>query len=151
MTESNKRDFFRHDFTVPTCAMMKIASIAGKRIGTKSTYICVKNIGAGGLYFASNLDLPLRDDVLFEFDITLANSTIRLDGKLLRKTDGEENEYAVKFCFTGEEERQKLMALLNKVVLATRRSSSNGCLSCSLSTTCYMSADRKKELYHLTM
>lgn len=150
----NKREFFRHPFSIPVCAEMRISSIGGKLVETKKTLICVKDIGAGGLRFETNLQLPVRNDVVLTFYVVLKGVQVQLEGTLVRaEPKGEDVEsyfqYGSLFQFSNEEKRQELMALVNQLALAKRKGWKSECIECSLLTECYKSTSQKKTEYHL--
>lgn len=148
----NRREFFRHQFNAPMCARMKIAEIQGKVVDTKYSLVCVRDIGAGGLRFQSNLNLPVRDDVIVSFSIMIENKTIELRGILVRieKLKNEDYEYGLKFYYVSDEVQQDLISAINKISISARRKAGlTGCSVCSLKTECFKGTLQKKQEYHL--
>lgn len=148
----NRREFFRHQFNIPLCANMKIAEIQGRAVDTKYSHVCIRDIGAGGLRFQSNLQMPIRDDVVFSFRMMIEGKSVELRGILVRSEPmpNDSFEYGLKFYFFNEETQQDLVSLINKVSIASRRKTElTGCAMCSLKTECFKGTLQKKQEYHL--
>lgn len=78
------------------------------------TKVLVTEIGAGGLRFISNLNLPIRT-VLYQFITELLGESILLNAKIVWKEEVNEDlaEYGVKFIFENDEERAKFTTILD--------------------------------------
>lgn len=151
--EPNKREFFRQQFPIPLCADVTISEINGKSVTAKHSLVCIKDIGAGGLRFESNLKFPIREDVIFTFNSTIYNKPIEMQGILTRcqELENDNYEYGVRFCLLDGDRQQDLVTLINKVAITFRRGTGDsGCSTCSLKTECYKSMLQKKQEYHLS-
>ncbi|WP_096551741.1 PilZ domain-containing protein [Ureibacillus thermosphaericus] len=80
--------------------------------------VLVTEIGAGGLRFISNLNLPIRTDILYQFITELLEESILLNAKIVWKEEVNEDlaEYGVKFIFENDEERTKFTIILDTFV-----------------------------------
>jgi c-di-GMP-binding flagellar brake protein YcgR len=151
--EDNKREFFRHQFRIPLCAGLRIAEIGGKRVETGKTLVCVQDVGAGGIRFQSNLQLPVRNDVIFAFTLTMLDKTIELQGTLAwdRKLENNCYEYGLRFCYLSKDKQRELISIVNKVAIIFRKGTGSAeCSICSLKTKCFKDSSTKKAEYYLS-
>ena len=65
----NRRDFFRINFKKPLGADMSIFKIGGKKVSLGYAEVVVFDISAGGLRFLSEMKLPVKSDVVFEYGL----------------------------------------------------------------------------------
>lgn len=93
--DHNKRQHFRYVFQKPLCADMTIVQIKENRIDTKSTKICILDIGPGGIRFMTSLSLPVNPYVVLEFQTRILDRHLQFHGYVVRKALGEDeyNEY----------------------------------------------------------
>ncbi|WP_094548766.1 PilZ domain-containing protein [Petroclostridium xylanilyticum] len=111
----NQREYFRIKMEKSLCAQMQIIQFKGKKISTKSTLVCIKDISAGGLRFLSNLKLPINSDIVLAFKTEILQKSIELPGHIVRINElhGNVYEYGVQFLFLDESARPKITALLD--------------------------------------
>ncbi|MEK4495422.1 PilZ domain-containing protein [Ureibacillus sp. FSL W8-0352] len=102
-------------FHCPLEAKLKISSIAKRNLDIGVSKVLVTEIGAGGLRFISNLNLPIRTDILYQFITELLRESILLNAKIVWKEEVNEDlaEYGVKFIFENDEERAKFTTILD--------------------------------------
>jgi len=95
----NKRQYFRVTHEIPLCASMTLFSVKGKLVTTRSTYVCVRNISAGGLCFWSDLSLPVIDTAIYSFKVKIMETNLVLYGTIVRSNPIKDNitEFGVKF------------------------------------------------------
>lgn len=98
----NKRKFFRVKHDLPLCASMSIYSVNGRMVMSRGTFVCIKNIGPGGLCFLSNLSFPAINTAIFSFKLLLLGSNFTFYGYIVRSkpVNDQIKEYGVKFTET---------------------------------------------------
>lgn len=116
-----KRKHYRINFPVPLEADMKLTSIAGRFVELGVTKVLVTDMSAGGLRFISNLKLPIRGDVIYQFKTELLGESIILNGSIVWKEEMNEDvtEYGIKFILNSGEEAL-ISTLLNSFVILLR-------------------------------
>ncbi|MGG0643192.1 EAL domain-containing protein [Sporosarcina gallistercoris] len=67
----NRRKYFRVSSDPPFKARMTIDEVNGKKVKVGNVNVLITNIGPGGLYFISTVELPQRQDVVVKFTIEL--------------------------------------------------------------------------------
>jgi len=146
----NQRRYFRHHFEIPLCASMRIATIDGRVVETKTAFICIHDIGAGGMKFQSHLKLPVNQSVIFNFSMKILEKLLDKQGEVLRcnKLENGAYEYGVNFVHTNENETQEMLVLISKMQIALRNKvGQNACSMCSQKTNCYKSNGKKEVEY----
>lgn len=95
----NKRQYYRVKHDIPLCASMTLYSVKGNLVTTRSTYVCVQNISAGGLCFWADLTLPVSETAIYSFKVILMESPLILYGTIVRSSPIKDNivEYGVQF------------------------------------------------------
>jgi c-di-GMP-binding flagellar brake protein YcgR len=128
----NRRQYFRHYFSIPLCTEMRIIKIGTKNVETKKTLICIKNISAGGLLFETNLNIPVRADVTFEFAMTVCHRKLILPGIFKRRHNLEQQQYqyGVEFLLS-EQEKSNLVSMFNEMSVKLHKTGNAGCSLCS--------------------
>lgn len=132
----NKRQFFRIQHDVPLCASMTLYSVKGKTVITRSTYVCIQNIGPGGLCFWSDLSLPVVDTAVFSFKVIIMDANYTFYGTLVRSKPVKDNiiEYGVKFTETYNSSME-ISKLMNHWSIAVKKKKPSELKhSCSLCT-----------------
>lgn len=117
-TGENRRQHERILFQYPLFAKLMFNYFGRKPVSTKKyAPIYIRDMSAGGLRFSSHLDLPIDKKILYLFETTLLDQTLKIDGELLRK---EENktffEYGVRFIID-KQEQDSLLVLLNTLTV----------------------------------
>lgn len=116
------REYFRLNFSYPLEATMTISELNGKKIQVSRTKILVKNIGAGGLQFISDIKFPNEYNFTFQFEIELFNELHSIMGSIVhRSTNNDLQYYGVKFILT-EIQREKYIGILNKMQVLLEKS-----------------------------
>lgn len=123
-TRGNRRQHFRVNFQYPLCTKMMIKVVANKSIPTtKYTRVCIHDFSAGGLGFVSHLDLPAKQNILYQFETRILDQELKLKGTILRKvTKNHFFNYGVRFVMD-QEEQESLLALLNLLSIQLKESS----------------------------
>lgn len=83
----NRRKYFRVSPDHPFKAQMTIDEVNGKKAKVGNVFVLIVNIGPGGLYFTSTVDLPQREDVILKFTIELFDETHFFYGKLIHSRE----------------------------------------------------------------
>lgn len=119
----NRRKHYRLNFPIRLEADMMLVSIAGRTMELEVSKVLIENIGVGGLRFISNLKLPIRGDVLYQFKTELLEESVTLNGTIVWKEEINEDlmEYGIKFTIE-EEEQASLSTLLNSFIVLLKSS-----------------------------
>ncbi|MDW0114453.1 EAL domain-containing protein [Sporosarcina saromensis] len=116
------RKYFRLDFAYPLEAQMTISEMNGKKVEVSKATILVKNIGAGGLLFVSDIKLPTEVDFVFQFDVKILDEIHSLRGTIAHHTfNNDLHYYGVQFIMT-EIQRNKCISVLNKMQVMLQKS-----------------------------
>ena len=112
--KQNKRKHDRINFPYPLAADMTLVSIAGRSMQLGKSNVLIEDMSIGGLRYVSTLKLPVRGDVLFQFETEILDKTIKLNGSIVWKEEINEDliEYGIKFII-GQDEQTSLASLLN--------------------------------------
>ncbi|HEY5563782.1 MAG TPA: PilZ domain-containing protein [Clostridiaceae bacterium] len=124
---------FRVKLFYPLVSDMKIESINGKKADVNDTKVLIDNIGPSGLKFISNLVLPVKPEIMFNFGTIILNETIYLSGKIVWKEESVNGlyEYGIKF-FHNDEKDQYLIRVFNTLQINMRKSPIvSGCNFCT--------------------
>lgn len=118
----NRRKFFRIEFDQLLEANLTIKKFKGKKMGLGNTKVLVKDIGPGGICILSNLNLPVKKDIILQFTAKLVESEIDISGHPVRKVEVDDKlyEYGIEFI-VDENERMELIKILNKVQIKVRK------------------------------
>lgn len=109
----NRREFFRVGFNQ---ALNGKVSIYGGKFLPMEIY----NVSAGGLFFTSALDIPLRESIACSFEI--GDCAFLLEGSIVRKsTRIETSEYGVEFT-ADQATSSELFKQLNYYQIRQRKS-----------------------------
>lgn len=102
-------------------ASMTIIEIGGKATRVGSTKVILKNIGSGGLCFLSNVNFPIKRDIVLQFTTELMGKKIRVYGYPVwtKKVQESIYEYGIEFSFS-EKERTILTGILNRYQIRLR-------------------------------
>lgn len=142
--DDNRRKYFRHKFPTNLCGQIRILSVGGSEVNTKPAYVCIHDLGAGGMRFESHLKIPPRNDVVLEATMTVCETPLTLVGSLTRTINLENGyfEYGMQFVLT-EDASKYLLKLINQVSLRFHKKvQSTGCSLCSLQTKCQKNLER---------
>jgi len=117
----NRRKFFRIEFNQLLEADMTVLEIKGKKIKVGNTKVLIKNIGAGGLCFNSNMKLPIETDFILQFKTQLLGKELKVYGCTVWTEEIDDNlfEYGIKFTFD-ENDRSDIIKELNEVQIKMR-------------------------------
>ena len=101
MAFEERRIFFRIQFPNLLEAAMTIIEIKGKKTEIGNTKVVIKNMGPGGLCFISNIILPIKRDVILQFNTLLLGEEIRVYGCPVWTEElvGNLYEYGIKFTY----------------------------------------------------
>lgn len=100
MTGRNRRQFFRLELNQSLCSELEIVQVRGKSIQSSTARVCVEDIGAGGLRFLSDLQLPISNEIVLEFRLTLMDKFMKLIGIITRRDELPNGGYAYGVQFT---------------------------------------------------
>ncbi|MFC7687005.1 EAL domain-containing protein [Ureibacillus sp. GCM10028918] len=109
-----RRLFYRIDLLLPLRSKMTLTSFQGRSVKLGKTEVVIDNIGPGGLKITSNMKLPVRPDVVYQFETTLLNQGVGVNGNIVWKNEVKDGffEYGVKFSIN-EKERDQLLKILD--------------------------------------
>ncbi|MGX9134104.1 EAL domain-containing protein [Rummeliibacillus sp. JY-2-4R] len=112
--KQSNRKYHRTQFSNPLEADMQILSIGGKSVQLGKTKVLVQDMSVGGLRFVSNLTLPVREDIIFQFKVELLGRSISMLGRVIWKEEMNEEllEYGVSFMID-QNEQIKINTLLS--------------------------------------
>nr|WP_106784400.1 EAL domain-containing protein [Lysinibacillus timonensis] len=122
--QQNRRKHDRLNFPYPLEADIKLLSIAGRSMELGVSKVLIENISIGGLKFVSTLKLPIRGDVIYQFETELLDEAITFNGNIVWKNEINEDlmEYGIQFT-AGEEEQTSFTKLLNDFINLLKNSS----------------------------
>jgi hypothetical protein len=136
--DDNKRRYFRHRFYTDLCGEIKIVQIGNEDVSSKKAYICIKDIGAGGIRFESHLNLPIREDIVLSLSTKLLNTPVAVRGSIRRIIELDDGNFEYGFNFHIDEDENQLPRLINEVSVKARKTLTNtGCSLCSEKTKCH--------------
>ena len=100
--KQSKRKHDRINFPYPLAADMTLVSIAGRSMQLGKSNVLIEDMSIGGLRYLSTLKLPVRGDVLFQFETEILDKTIKLNGSIVWKEEINEDltEYGIKFIIS---------------------------------------------------
>ncbi len=112
--KQNKRKHYRLNFPYPLEADMRLVSIAGRNMALGKSNVLIHDMSLGGLRYVSTLKLPVRGDVLFQFEIEILGKIIKLVGSIVWKEEINEDliEYGIQFRYE-KDEQTALSRILN--------------------------------------
>lgn len=115
-----RRKYFRVKFFEPICAKLKILHINNTAVDASTAFVCVKNIGLGGLKFSNHLEFPIDPAITYNFNLKLLGHEFDLKGNIVRIIEKKDRpEYGVEFIID-ETLRTTLARILNNVTLLQR-------------------------------
>ncbi|MFJ8234632.1 EAL domain-containing protein [Ureibacillus sp. NPDC094379] len=122
--KQSKRKHYRLNFPYPLEANIKLVSIASRSMELGVSKVLVEDISVGGLRFVSNLKLPIRGDVIYQFETELLGESVTLNGNIVWKEEMNEDlvEYGIKFVID-EDELASFSTLLNSFIIILKNSS----------------------------
>ncbi len=96
-----RRAFFRVNFHNLLETQMTIMNVKGKKINVGYTAVLIKNIGPGGLYFISNVKLPVQRDFILYFVTDILNKKLRVYECPVWMEERKDRlfEYGIEFTF----------------------------------------------------
>ncbi len=114
--EKERRKSFRVEFLSLLEADMTILEINGKKTNVGNTKCLIRNIGPGGLCFLTNVNFPLKRDLILQFGTELMGQVLRVHGTPVWREELELGivTYGLEFNID-ENARMKLTGLLNQV------------------------------------
>lgn len=118
----NRRKYFRINFTYPLLADMTITKLNGKDISLGESEVLVMDIGLGGLCFASNIKMAVREDMILSFNTYLLGQQMDLIGRIVWMNEpwNEVYHYGVEFLID-ESERESIALVINNLTVKLRR------------------------------
>ena len=119
--EEARRKYYRIQFKKLLEADMTILQIKGKAAIIGYAKVLIRDIGAGGTCFVSNVKLPFREDIVLQFVTQLLGNDIVVYGHHVwtKKAEHDLFEYSVEFTID-ENEKKVLTKLLNQVQVKMR-------------------------------
>jgi diguanylate cyclase (GGDEF)-like protein/PAS domain S-box-containing protein len=115
--EFERRKYFRVELPHPILFNMTIAKFNNKQVHVGKTEALLINISADGLCFTTHLRLPMRDDIIYQFEVPIMEENVVLNGKIVWSKEIYANifKYGVQLCDISDSDRDRLMSLLNKL------------------------------------
>ncbi|MEQ2527414.1 EAL domain-containing protein [Robertmurraya yapensis] len=119
----NRRKYFRVKLDCPLTADMTIIKFKNKDVKLGSSKAIIEDMSIGGLKYVSNINLPIRNDMLIQFNTMIFGKEVQFVGKNAWKfeIDGL-YEYGFEFTFN-EVDRDRFAPIFNKIVLQLKESS----------------------------
>ena len=110
-----RRSYYRIELLFPLSSKMTLTTFQGRNINLGKTEVIIDNISPGGLKFTSNMQLPVRTDVLYQFETMMMNYKMVVNGYIVWKNEAKDGffEYGVEFSIDGKE-KEKLLKVLEK-------------------------------------
>ena len=123
--KQSKRKHYRLHFPYPLEAEMRLVSIAGRSMELGKSNVLIEDMSIGGLRYVSTLKLPVRGDILFQFETEILGKCITLNGSIVWKEEINEEliEYGIKFMI-GKEEQASLSSLIHTLTKLLKNSTS---------------------------
>ncbi|MGD9569167.1 MAG: EAL domain-containing protein [Sedimentibacter sp.] len=121
MKPEDRRKFFRISFHKLLESDMTVINLKGKNVNVGNNKVLIKNLGPGGLCFASNIKLPIDSEITLLFKINLLNKEFKVYGHPLWIDEYNNfNEYGIEFT-VDENERVELIKILNQVQIKMKK------------------------------
>ena len=117
---TNKRRFFRLSFSNLLCAEMKLIPLEDIALKSRIWTIGIMDISGGGLRFLSPVKLPVEYRFLVEFKMSVLNEEYKLLGEIIRSSETERYEYAVRFI-SDDATQSKLVQMVNLLSVKFRK------------------------------
>lgn len=120
----NNRQHIRLQFPYPLASSMRLVSIAGKTMNLGKSTILIDDISIDGLRCLSTLKLPVRGDVVFEFETEILHKRLRLLGRIVWKEEQSADlvEYGIQFM-NESDDQENLQVTLNTFLSLMKLSS----------------------------
>lgn len=120
-TIQDRRNFYRIHLLLPLRANMTLVFMQGKQVRLGKTEVLIEDLGPGGLKFLSTIQLPVRPDIVYQFEMTIMNQPITVNGHIAWKTEVKGMyQYGLQFLLD-ENERDFLVKLLNNFSLQLKK------------------------------
>ena len=121
--KQSKRNHYRLQFPYPLEAEMRLVSIAGRSMELGKSNVLIEDMSIGGLRYVSTLKLPVRGDVLFQFETEILGKDLTLNGCIVWKEEINEDliEYGIKFMI-GKDEQASLSSLIHTLTKLLKNS-----------------------------
>jgi diguanylate cyclase (GGDEF)-like protein/PAS domain S-box-containing protein len=117
----NRRIFYRINLMFPMSSQMSLTSIKGQKVELGKTEVLIQDIGFGGIKFLSTLDLPIRPDIVLQFETKIMGQEVTLIGIIVWKQEVKDLfQYGLQFIID-ERERDELVGLLNNFTIKLRK------------------------------
>jgi hypothetical protein len=113
----DQRKFHRYHLVNLIQARMSILSLNGQIILSNKAFIYIEDISASGLKFLSQLRFPVTSDMVIQIQFHLLNHDFTLNGKIVRKNKGPNNqwEYGV-HLLVDHTEQTMLSEIIDKLI-----------------------------------
>lgn len=119
-TFQNRRRYYRINLLFPLSSRMTLISILGNKVDLGSTEVLIEDIGPGGIRFLSNIHLPIRPDITYQFETKIMGETKTFNGHVVWKEEVRGLfQYGLKFKMD-ECQRDELVKFLNHFSLQLR-------------------------------
>ncbi|MBU8906289.1 EAL domain-containing protein [Desertibacillus haloalkaliphilus] len=119
----NRRKFYRINFDYPLCARMTIVKFKGQDVKLGNSKSLIEDLSLGGIRFTTQINLPVRSDVLLEFTTKILGEEVTVCGYIVWKHEANNDlfQYGLQFITT-EKEMDKFAPLFNKLSLNLKTS-----------------------------
>lgn len=116
----NRRKFYRIELINPLRAEMSLTSIKGKKVKLGKTEVLIEDISIGGIKFLTTIDMPVRPDIILQFETTILNERLTMSGHIVWKQEiSDVYQYGIKFTIN-EKERDAIAKILNNFFIQYR-------------------------------
>lgn len=120
VSEVNRRDYFRLSFAeLP--GTMQIIEVGQRPITTDPRPIDILDASGGGLLIVSDQDLPIRKEIVAQFEFTINKVHFAFRGTFVRKLDDRKTyQYGVAFIDTDDRHQGLLVSVLGRLQVERR-------------------------------
>lgn len=113
----NRRKYFRAKLDCPLTADMTIIKYKNKDVKLGSSNALIEDMSLGGLKYVSNINLPIRRDMVIKFNTIILGKEVQFVGRNAWKFEID-GLYEYGFEFTlNEAERDRFALIFNKMIL----------------------------------
>lgn len=113
----NKRIYKRYKLNSNFLAKMKVDKISDKSSIPRWNTILIDNISQAGIQFITDIEIPIDEDTILEFNIIIANIEIFAKGYVLWKSKTEKNKYTYGVKLHVADSKEEMIAqILDEIV-----------------------------------
>ena len=114
--QKNRRKYFRVNLPLPLSTQMTIISFRNQKVSLGTAEVLVIDLSPGGLRFISYLQLPVQENIIYQFSSELNHTSFQVNGKIIWFEEIHPGiyEYGLEFTIS-EIERNKIVHLLFQI------------------------------------